>query len=66
MSKQSEAKEAQGYQENANCSNCANYLSDTKIRGYYYVEHNIRCGIGGFEIKKTATCEKWEPKNEQS
>lgn len=76
MSRQSEAKVAQGYQENPlvpTCSNCANYKSDVKLMpsmfsGEMYAEEkNIRCGIGQFKIKKTAICNKWtENENEQS
>jgi hypothetical protein len=28
-------------------------------------EKNVRCGIGGFKIKKTATCNQWEAKSEK-
>ena len=74
MSKQSEAKMRQGYTtEVKNCSNCANYSSDRKLPAWmvgnstyednahrYEVESNVRCGLGGFAIKKTASCEQYK------
>ena len=76
MSKQSDAKVAQGYQENPlipTCSNCEHYTSEIKeikstfsINKTWKEEKNIRCGIGQFKIKKTAICNKWtENENEQ-
>lgn len=64
MSKQSEAKERQGYQAKpvpATCVNCAYYASEfkqvkTRWGMPYTKETNLRCGLGGFAIKKTATC----------
>jgi len=48
------------------CYNCGRYLSDkTEQRNYggepsgYIIEKNLRCSIGGFAIKKTATCDIW-------
>lgn len=84
MSKQSEAKAAQGYTTVViNCGNCAHRTCDISIlpwmeidnrreiskgnKPFYSLEshgteRNQRCGIGGFAIKKTATCTKHTPK----
>ena len=63
MSKQSVAKIAQNYTskaEPAYCSNCQHYDSDKEMFetgwGLYEKEKNIRCGIGGFAIKKQGVC----------
>ena len=61
MSKQAEAKEAQGYRTTPDtCSNCAHYRSKqvAKSRGQWSwtEEQNKRCRIGGFAVNKTATC----------
>ncbi len=70
MSKQSEAKEKQGYNPKPIpfiCSNCAYYRSDfVEQKSYGAVwseEKNIHCGIGKFAIKKTATCNLFELTN---
>ena len=67
MSKQSEAKINQGYNEKPiprTCANCRNYSSELIVHrnsfGGYTQEKNKRCGLGGFAVKKTATCLKWE------
>ena len=70
MSKQSEAKAAQDYDPNPvqrMCSNCKNFTSEKTERtgvfgGIYVEEKEKRCGIGGFAVKKTATCAKFDPK----
>lgn len=67
MSKQSEAKLAQGYTKlSPQCINCKNYESETTTRAgwnqTYEIETNLRCVIGGFAINKTAWCKLWEPK----
>lgn len=65
MSKQSDAKKAQGYVDKATpmtCSNCAHFKSekvDIGIYSPYITDKNIRCGIGGFAVKKNATCNKF-------
>ena len=78
MSKQSEAKAAQGYTTAVrNCGNCARLTSETTLPRWmanknaereclglapHYrlprdgVEKNFRCAVGGFAVKKTATC----------
>ena len=66
MSKQSEAKINQGYNDKPiprTCGNCARYESEFVVDNYfgeYTQEKNKRCGLGGFAVKKTATCLKWE------
>jgi hypothetical protein len=68
MSKQSEAKAAQGYREEPKtCSNCVNFTSDHIEKSYqsfsglqtWTEEKNKRCAIGGFVVKKMATCDQW-------
>jgi hypothetical protein len=58
MSKQKLAKELQGYtRETTNCGNCKHFTSTKETTKYGYVnETNLRCGIGGFAIHKTARC----------
>ena len=66
MSKQQKAKEAQEYTPKAQpkfCSACMHYRSEFVTNQWNYVEEKaIRCGIGGFVIKKQGTCNKWETK----
>lgn len=72
MSKQSKAKEEQGYVAKAvpmTCGNCAHFESDFKnstgyFGGGYQTEINLRCGIGGFAVKKMGTCSRFEQKEE--
>jgi len=69
MSKQSEAKERQGYTPKAipirqTCANCVNYKSDITEKagifgGVYRKESNRRCTLGGFAVKKSGTCLEW-------
>lgn len=82
MSKQSKAKESQGYRPKPSprtCANCAAFRSD-RLLPYWMaernrevgtkhftleqhgVEKNMRCGIGGFAVKKTATCNHFTAK----
>jgi hypothetical protein len=64
MSRQSEAKERQGYTKIlATCSNCLNFTCDKEKSGWndnYTIERNLRCNIGGFKVNKTATCRAHE------
>lgn len=70
MSKQQQAKDQQRYEEKPvlkTCSNCENFKFDIKERPDYYggtytEETNIRCGIGNFKAKKTATCREHKVK----
>ena len=66
MSKQSEAKKVQNYTPKASpayCSNCQHYASEKEIKqstwsgDKWEQEKNIRCGIGGFAIKKQGVCD---------
>ena len=66
MSKQSEAKKAQNYRDDADtCANCANYRSELIDKTYdsydgiqvWTEEKGKRCALGGFAVKKTATCD---------
>lgn len=69
MSKQSEAKERQGYNPEASqrvCGQCIYFKSDKVEQcGYdgkpngYMLEKNLRCGLGGFTVKKLALCNDW-------
>lgn len=80
MSKQSEAKQSQGYRtEQRNCGNCMHrscekvlppWMERSNANGvgsnitFFTVErHGLeqrqRCGLGGFAIRKTATCDRW-------
>lgn len=67
MSKQSEAKEKQGFQKKSpNCSNCKHFTSDkvkvdSKWNSNGYVEEkNLRCGIGEFKVGKSNWCKLHE------
>lgn len=69
MSKQSDAKQKQGYVSKAvpqTCMTCANFKSDISVipttYGTYSKESNVRCGTGGFAVKKMGTCEEWKGK----
>jgi hypothetical protein len=79
MSKQSEAKAAQGYDpkpEPSTCGNCGHFQCDMtlptwmarenevlSVSNKWGPEHkretNLRCGLGGFAVKKSATCKKF-------
>jgi hypothetical protein len=68
MSKQSKAKELQGYKDKAppkSCVACKHFASTTTEEtghyGTWYKESNLRCLIGNFAVKKTAVCNKFEP-----
>ena len=74
MSKQSEVKQRQGYQdkpEKRQCSVCQHYRS-TKIEHpastmfliAWTEEKDIHCGLGGFKVKKTAICNQYQPQKE--
>lgn len=73
MSKQSEAKKAQKYNpkpQQPECQNCFYYNSEIKERvsayggNTYKDEKKLRCGLGGFAIKKKGTCNKHIFKNQ--
>lgn len=64
MSKQSEAKKIQNYNPKptpAECSNCREFQKESTFTHEwfgkkYYRDKNLRCGIGGFAVKKRGTC----------
>lgn len=68
MSKQAEAKEQQGYTPKAEprtCATCRHFQFATLVSREwcgkeYYKDTNLRCGIGGFAVKKMGTCNKHE------
>lgn len=78
MSKQSEAKEAQGYRTALqNCGNCAHRDFQKELPAWMRrenersvqpvwieerdgLEKSQRCDLGGFAIRKTATCDRWQ------
>lgn len=76
MSKQSEAKKAQGYTtEPSNCAGYRNLTSDRILPAWmrgrpeyeknferHASERNFRCSIGGFAVKKTAVCNEFKKK----
>jgi hypothetical protein len=68
MSKQSEAKTAQGYSPKFVdiCAYCKFFAADIEeaiVFGQVYkTEKNLRCTLGNFAVKKTATCKQFEVK----
>jgi hypothetical protein len=72
MSKQSDAKKKQNYVPKAvprTCSTCKNFLFDhvqvISPHRYmppngYWDDKNLRCGLGGFAVKKMGTCDCYE------
>jgi hypothetical protein len=68
MSRQSEAKAKQNYQENAlqtRCRTCGHYIYETNCGSpSAALESNRRCGIGGFAVKPNAICSEWTRKKE--
>ncbi len=67
MSKQSIAKENQGYVAKPTwpvCGNCASYASEFVTEppafgfGEWAREINVRCTIGGFKVGKSGTCKR--------
>lgn len=63
------AKQEQGYRETPDtCGNCAHYQSEVVEKTYdtwdgvhhvWTEEKKKRCSIGGFPVKKTATCDRY-------
>ena len=67
MSKQSEAKEKQGFvKDSPKCSNCKHFTSDKEevkkqwSRDSWVFEKNLRCSIGGFKVGKSNYCNQHE------
>ena len=71
MSKQLQAKLNQGYQLKPVlpvCSNCTHFKSDlipSEWNNDYIQEKNLRCGIGGFAVKKQSTCREYKTNTPQ-
>ena len=71
MSKQSVAKQKQGYVEKPfprKCSTCYHYeyeeVKNTAWSGYEYVERKkIRCGVGKFAVKGNSVCNEYKMTN---
>ena len=65
MSKQSEAKEKQGYVAKlipSTCQNCANMISNEVRIEWHPTATKIaefRCRIGGFAVKKMGSCNEF-------
>mgnify|MGYP001214813273 FL=1 len=70
MSKQSDAKLAQGYaKEGPMCQGCAHFTFDLVTKTYpsfrcLTEEKNLRCDLGGFKTFKRSWCKKHEPREE--
>jgi len=65
MSKQSEAKLAQGFSKEPQCCRtCARMKRDLKpaLSGAYkgFLKGYRACAIGGFAVKSTNSCKLWE------
>lgn len=71
MSKISEAKERQGYVEKAvpqTCVNCKSFTFDSIDKEFFSgvsitkwkEDKNLRCIVGGFAVKKMATCDLFQ------
>jgi hypothetical protein len=62
MSKQAEAKIAQGYTRvTPCCGNCRYFESDSVRNSYGYDEEKmLRCGIGEFKVHKMGWCQMFE------
>ena len=75
MSEQKTAKDDQRYREQPDtCANCGHFQSDMVDDSYtdwmgnpveFFRETNLRCSIGGFAVKKTATCDLHVLKEQQ-
>ena len=66
LSPQAQAKFDQGYSTTpSNCGNCTHRTSTLAQPSWtanpaYVQEKNLRCGIGKFAIRQTATCNRHE------
>jgi hypothetical protein len=68
MSKQSDAKDSQGFRKKPQwptCGNCKEFTFDEVRKESYgdiwHVETSLRCKIGGFKVGKTDTCNMHKP-----
>lgn len=67
-----QAKERQQYTDKlipSTCSNCAHFHSKVEEMprqwgGTWVKESNLRCGIGGFKVKKLGSCSEWAGKEQ--
>lgn len=71
ISKQQKEKNKQGYIAKPIpniCSKCEHFLitieTATGYYGYYTKEKDLRCALGGFAVKKTATCNEFKIKEQ--
>lgn len=70
MSKQSDAKEAQGWQKKADmCADCRHFTSDIESipdswrpNKFWTEEKNLRCSLGDFKTGKSNICKRFERK----
>ena len=64
-SKTQELKDSQGYTKSPmQCNNCKHYKSEmktvnTRFGDAYKEEKNKRCGIGGFAVQSSASCNSY-------
>ncbi|MGX5885214.1 hypothetical protein [Burkholderia gladioli] len=72
MSKQSEAKEAQGWRKKAAvCAHCLHFKFDRVETpsqwgcAVYVQEKNLRCSLGGFKTGKSNTCDYFTAKDSE-
>jgi hypothetical protein len=63
MSRVQDKKDAQGFRAPGHspvCTNCEHFTSD-KVKsswGNHYDEKKLRCGVGGFAVKRTTSCDR--------
>lgn len=69
MSKQSEAKQRQHYTPKlipSVCCNCVHFRKDVEKRvslgQTWLIDKSLRCGLGGFAVKKQGSCAEWAGK----
>ena len=65
MSKQSEAKKQQGYQDkpmSRRCRECVSLLITTTETSWGYISEKLQCRIGEFAVKANSICNEFEPK----
>jgi len=64
MSKTSNAKKSQNYQEkplSRRCRVCKHFESETEENQWgYTVEKRLRCSIGGFAVRPNSVCDLFE------
>ena len=72
MSKQSKAKEAQGFTKQLNCcAICKHFTYESETINSQWsnntlvIKRNLRCSLGGFKCGQMTTCRMFEPKEQQ-